>query len=215
MGKDKRTLYGVWQKCSASEPMNYDIIIKKPQTLTKHVLWTRLCARCRCLYSLLILDICSIFFSAVGFCLMFQCSDLCLVCLVFISRSWLIATSSQRLCFTSTSVVFSVFSVLFAGLTHKHVYPQEGPQAWGFLEGGDRNFLLWVIRAFCVREVLLKRMACCCLTPINQLESVYWLCSQAPRLLSLWYHFRLNMHSYFKKLESLLSPEKITRTSKS
>lgn len=203
MAKDKRTLYGVWQKCGVSEPMNYDIIIKNSKHLASAYCELG-CARCCCLYSLLILDICSVLF-LLAFCLMFQCPDLCLVCLVFIFQILTIATSSQRLCFTSTSVAFSVFSVLFAGLTHKHIYPQEGPQAWGFFEGSDRNFLLWVV-AFCVREVLLKCMACCYLTAVNQLESVYWVCSQALSLLSLWYHFRLNMHSYFKKLESLLSP---------
>lgn len=146
MGKDKRTLYGVWQKCSASEPMNCDIIIKKLQTLTKCILWTRLCARCRCLYSLLIFDIHSVLFSAVGFFALHSNVLIYLLSALFsFSIFWLIATSSQRLSFTSASVAFSVFSVLFAGLTHKHIYPQEGPQAWEFFEGSNRNCLLWVM----------------------------------------------------------------------
>ena len=79
------------------------------------------------------------------FCLMFQCPDLCLVCLVFIFQ---ILTHSHLL--TAPLLHFHLCGLfcilsLFAGLTHKHIYPQEGPQAWGFFEGSDRNFLLWVV----------------------------------------------------------------------
>lgn len=106
-----------------------------------------------------------------AFCLMFQCPDLCLVCLVFIFQILTHSHTSSQPLLHFYLCGLSCILALICWFDTRPFIPRKVLRLEDSLRVVIGTFCCG--SCLCVREVLLKCMACCYLTAVNQLESVY------------------------------------------